>query len=461
MAPELLDPERSRVAVVANLYGDGMYAMFCNLLFNPQVRHLVAVGEDLGLPTCDEIAAFLRDGLADAMMLGKRHRRVVGTQRLFPALDEFDDERLRRRLTFRYLGRLSRPDFGPALTQHLDALPQVSELDGPRVRVDIPAAQDEDVAYLPSHVLAHQVVRRTPLDCWEELVVRCIRFGRPVMLEKGLRLELLNAHVVIEAPADDPVEALAEYAFSLDDFRDYQRRILNPELPSGISYTYGNRLRGRFPQADGGTDTLQTVIETLRGDPESRQAYISLWDTSLDLPGEHGSSPCLTTLFFRRSEGRLTLTATYRSHNLLIAWLKNVYGLMSTQRHVADAVGVPRGPITVVSHSLGIDPTNARYDMARAMAERWTRDGDIDRTTGKVTLREDPNGYFVVSVDRERRTIVAEHRYAGVLVKRYEAERAVTIENEVAADMAVSLVSHAMWLGRELTSKERLLHADR
>jgi hypothetical protein len=62
-----------------------------------------------------------------------------------------------------------------------------------------------------------------------------------------------------------------------------------------------------------------------------------------------------------------------------------------------------------------------------------------------------------VSADRERGLVVAEHRYGGVLVKRYEAERAVTIEREVAADMAVSLVSHALWLGRELSAKERLL----
>lgn len=82
--PELLDPARSRVAVVANLYGDGMLAMFCNLLFNPQVRHLVAVGEDLGLGTCDEIAAFLERGLEDDALLGSAVKRIPGTGRVFP-----------------------------------------------------------------------------------------------------------------------------------------------------------------------------------------------------------------------------------------------------------------------------------------------------------------------------------------------------------------------------------------
>src|SRR3981081_2435674 len=70
ISAELLDPGRSRVAVISNLYGDGMYAMLCNLLFNPQVRHLIAVGQDLGLPTCDELEAFLELGLEDAVVLG-------------------------------------------------------------------------------------------------------------------------------------------------------------------------------------------------------------------------------------------------------------------------------------------------------------------------------------------------------------------------------------------------------
>jgi thymidylate synthase len=160
---------------------------------------------------------------------------------------------------------------------------------------------------------------------------------------------------------------------------------------------------------------------------------------------------------FRRSEGRLTLTATYRSHNLLTGWLENVYGLMAIQRHVAEAAGMEPGPMTVVSHSLGIDPRSTRFALAETVERSWRSDDDVDREAGKQLLREDPHGYFVVSVDHERGRIVAEHRYGGVLVKRYEAERAVTIEREVAADMAVSLVSHALWLGRQLTAAEQQL----
>jgi thymidylate synthase (methanogen type) len=465
IAVELLDAKRSRIAVMSNLYGDGLFAMFANLHNNPQVRHIIAIGEDLGLPTCQEIEAFLSDGLEDVEMLGKPMKRIRGTERLFPVADGFDEALLRRRLTFRAFGKLSRPELPGDLLDHLRELPVVpTAQDEPRRRVMLPVVGPEQYSHRPSQVNAHQVVRARPLDCWQELVVRAMRFGRPVELRNGPRLELLNVKAVVTAPETETEEALARCGFSTDELRAYQERILTPELPGGIAYTYGNRLRGYFDQSIGGRDTLRSVIKRLRTDPETRRAYISLWDTTVDLEDagdEEVAKPCMTTLYFRRSEGKLSLTATYRSHNLLSGWLLNAYGLMAIQRHVADAVGVPHGELTVVSHSLGIDPRSPRFGLAKSIEEEWDRDDDLDRDTGKWQLREDPCGYFVVSADPEQGKIVAEHRYGGVLIKRYEAERAVTIENEVSADMAISLVSHAMWLGRELTKNEQLLRASR
>jgi Thymidylate synthase len=435
----LLDPAGdSRVAAVANLYGDGMLAMLCNLLWNPQVRHLVAVGEDLGLGTCDELDAFLAHGLEDDEMLGRPVWRVPGTARVFPVVPGFDAERLRRGITFRSFGKLSGEGLAERVSSYVRDLPN-GAVRRDRVRVELPEASEP--AFRPSG--SHEVVRARPLDCWEELVVRVMRFGRPVSLRKGRRLELVNAKAVITSPAVEDATELARYGFDLDRFRAYQERILDPVLPEGISYTYGNRL-----------SELPAVVDLLRADPQTRGAYVSLWERD-DLGAS--SKPCLTTLFFRVSAGRLTLTATYRSHNLLWAWLENVYGLMAVLEHVASGAGLDPGPITVISHSLTIDPASPRLGVAQSVADGWKSDDDLDRVAGKYTLRQDPHGYFEVSADRERGVIVAEHRFSGMLVKRYEAARAVAIEREVVADMAVSLPSHAMWLGRELTAKERLL----
>jgi hypothetical protein len=539
ISAELLDPRRSRVAVISNLYGDGMYAMLCNLLYNPRVRHLIAIGQDLGLPTCDELEAFLEHGLEDATMLGAPVKRIRGTGRVFPAIAQFHERRLRERLSFSYLGKLSSERLPYELMARLRELPSENPGDPPpkRIRVDLDTGDRESAPRRPSQLGAHQVVRRRPLDCWEELVVRTVRFGRAVKLGNGPRLELLDVKAVITDPERESSQALERRGFQFGSLLDYEQKMLRAELPEETSYTYGNRLREHFQGRSGPLDTLDAAIDRLRANSQTRHAYISLWDNSLDLDGQpsceagdpnartgeltyatgamtdaaselthatgamtdaaselthatgamtdaeselthatggmtnaageakdgtgelrgEAGAPCLTTLLFRNLEDRLSLTATYRSHNLLTAWLRNVYGLMAVQRHVAAGCGLETGPITVISHSLGLDPSSPHFQLARALNDGWKRDDDRDSETGKYSLREDPNGYFVVGVDKQAGSIVAEHRFGGVLVKRYSGERADALVKEIGADMAVSLVSHALWLGGELARHEAIL----
>lgn len=534
IAPEALQPASSRIAAIGNLYGDGMYAMFCNLLFNPQVKHLIAIGEDLDLPTCDEIESFISHGLEDVTLLGAHMKRIKGTDRFLPRAEGFEESTLRHRLTFSYLGKLSSDGLQDALTTRLRELPsEPPKAVPPRIAVedatglgatgldgaDLDAtgldATDLDAANLdeshvsrhaastassrtrrPSQIASHDVERPTPIRCWEELVVRTMRFGREVELRNGRRIELLNARALITKPEREPAEALKARGFDLGDLIDYGEKLLDPSLPPHISYTYGNRLRSHFTRNGAPLDTLAAAIDTLTRNPESRHAYISLWDNDLDTAATppdtpyttspdaptpppdapytdittppdtpytdiaSPASPCLVTLFFRKNEGgTLHLTATYRSHNLLTAWLRNVYGLMAIQEHVAAACGMPSGPLTVISHSLGIDPSSPRYALAQSLAERWRSDDEVDVLSRKRSLRQDPNGYFVVSVDVDRREIVVEHRFEGILLKRYAGRRASGLVSAIAADMAVSLPSHALWLGAEIARNEALLSA--
>lgn len=463
ISPNLLDPAKSRIAVVSNLYGDGMHQMFCNLLFNPQIRHLVAVGEEMGQPTVEELKAFLEYGTEKTFMLGATVLRITGTDRIFPALDEFDAKRLRQTLSFRYLGRLG--ELSQQLGTYLSSLPHYQDDSPERVRVTIPPAVPDDYSCLPSDITSHQIRRRTALDAWRELVTRVVRFGQPVRLHSGPRIELLNTRVVITKPGDESSAELRKYGFSLERFREYQLRMLDDVKPDGVTYTYGNRLRGYFPQLGGNNDALTTAAKLLKEDPQTRRAYISLWDTAADLgnadTARDTATPCLVAVFFRRSEGRLTMTATYRAHNLLTAWMQNIYGLMAIQRFVCEKAEMEPGPLTVISHQLGIDPRSPQYELAKAIAGEWTRDEDVDPETGKYELRQDPNGYFVVTVDEETDEVVADHKIDGLSIKRYRSRDAGTIAQKVAADMAVTLVSHALWLGRELAAKEAQLRRRR
>lgn len=475
IAPDALDPH-GRVAVLSQFYGGGFQQLLCNLLYNPQIRYLIAIGQDLadqGLRVCEELDAVLRDGLEEVDVLGVPSLRVVGEQRTFPQFDGFTVEPLRGRVELhRLTGRLADPHLAAELPRLLRELPRHAPpaAHGPRVVPPAAASLPRRVRR-PGDRAAQQVVGGRPLAVWEDLVVRTMRFGEPVELRKGARIELLGAKAVITEPEEDSPDALRSAGFSPERFAAYQRAILEPELPEGVSYTYGNRLRGHF--AAGGAvaadrdadpaplDTLEAVAQRLRTDPESRTAYVALWDSGVDLANGQGGRPCLVSTYFRADGDALTLTATFRSHNLLTAWPENAHGLIAIQRHVAERVGMARGPITVFSHSLTIDPSSDRFALAQRLEEQWTADLAHDWESGKRLMRNDPNGYFQVSVDASAGELVAQHLApSGALVGEYRGADAEHLAKRIAGAGAVSLVPHALWLGTELARAEARLRRE-
>jgi len=201
-------------------------------------------------------------------------------------------------------------------------------------------------------------------------------------------------------------------------------------------------------------DSLQIAIKRLQKDIESRHVYIALWDNSRDLPEGHGC-PCLVSLFFRYFDDKLTLTATFRTHNAMDAWLENVYGLMAIQCYVAEAVNIPRGPITVFSHSISI--STEVLERAKAVADKKETDEIINLQTGKRDPRYDHHGHFTVTIDRDTQEIVVQHNHEGILLTEYRGKTAQILEKQLARDDAISEMSHALYLGREIAKKEYLL----
>ena len=83
---------------------------------------------------------------------------------------------------------------------------------GDKDRQEIPLPQ-VSISHFPSTPQAHTVVRATPLEAWQELLFVISRFGHPVKLAKGERLELQNLKVVVTQPAFEPDEALRDCHF--------------------------------------------------------------------------------------------------------------------------------------------------------------------------------------------------------------------------------------------------------
>uniref|UniRef100_A0A7V4G6N0 DUF4346 domain-containing protein n=1 Tax=Desulfobacca acetoxidans TaxID=60893 RepID=A0A7V4G6N0_9BACT len=76
---------------------------------------------------------------------------------------------------------------------------------------------------------------------------------------------------------------------------------------------------------------------------------------------------------------------------------------------------------------------------------------------GKMQL--DPMGYFRVTLDGQE--ILVEHRLEDVTLKEYRGRTAVALQHQLARDLAVSDINHAMYLGRQLAKAEMALKEGR
>jgi thymidylate synthase len=297
-----------------------------------------------------------------------------------------------------------------------------------------------ETQYFPSNPRSHQVMRDTLLEAWLELLYLITRFGRRVTLKKGERLELQNVRVVVEKPELAGRKDLLQVNLDPDKLEQYFRNFLEGELRPDEAYTYGHRLRTYFKW-----DAVEILAARLKKDPEDRKAYFTLWDNKRDLRAKE-SRPCFVSAFFRKFQEKLTLTATFRTHNAMDAWLLNFYGLMALQQEVASRVDMPPGAITVFSHSISIDPKELDRALTVLGRRRW-----------KMHL--DPMGYFRVTIDGDE--ILVEHRAEDVTLKEYRGRTAVSLQHQIARDVAVSDINHAMYLGRQLAKAEMALKEGR
>ena len=452
-----LDCSRSRIAVIANLYGNGLTQMLRNLLWNPQIRYLLVLGQDLSESKA-ALCRFFSHGLEPVDFLGAPMYRIVGTRHITDG--DITPQHFKHGVDICALGQLSKSETKMGLMDFFDTLPTASSKELQRIEIPI---TDIPLQHFPSETNLHAFSCHSPLDAWEELIFRLDRFGiRNRVSKRGVnseyyeqeRIELQNVHINILNPKEDREEHLKEHQFSLDHLRTLQRKILNPSLPPDQTYNYGNRLGGYFRNNGEVVDALAVVAKKLLEQPESRHCYVSLWDSGRDLLADTGH-PCMVSLFFRRFDNKLSLSATFRTHNAFDAWLPNAYCLIAIQKFVAEKASMECGVLTLISHSISLD--TSVLVKSRAIAARKLTSMVVNRDNGKRTLRFDPNGSIKITLDFETRELVVEHLYNEVRINQYRAKSALEMEHLLSRDCVVSDISHAFYVGRELTKAELLL----
>ena len=102
---------------------------------------------------------------------------------------------------------------------------------------------------------------------------------------------------------------------------------------------YGPRVRGQLPR----------VVERLQRDPDSRQAFVTLWDPAYD-QDDTRDLPCTTTFNFHIRNGALVMHSHMRSQDVFLGLPYDCWFFGQLGMTVARALGLPPEDTTLIHH---------------------------------------------------------------------------------------------------------------
>lgn len=206
--------------------------------------------------------------------------------------------------------------------------------------------------------MSHSFTWRYPADAWQWACNTIQSRGDLVKTEDDqLTREVLNLMVtVLEPQSGWPIPGSG---WDMAGLNKYAEQLLCKENP-GFDYTYGNRLRSHeamFVDPDDKIcsmtwDQIALIIGKLKRSPNSRRCVAITWHPETDIVACH--SPCLQSVDFLFRQGKLHLTAYFRSQDVARAWPANLYGLSRLLTYVGDQAGMQPGSITTISASAHI-----------------------------------------------------------------------------------------------------------
>ncbi len=425
----------SPLVTLTSFYGDGFSQMLANLAHNPQVNKIAMIGnENHGIVSSELLLNFLDRGVVLENFGNVEMAKIKGTSfyldsQLKPEMfSHLQVERFKSNELEQLVNFVSQSDARV-----------LGEED--RVAIELMQPKFED---FPSDVTNHNIVANTPTDAWMEVLYTIDRYGVNTEIPKQGGVEnrraLFNLRVNIKNPGFESEETLKRMNLDSNVLRTYQKEILNKKLTGSNTYSYGNR-GGEY----WGGDAWKKCGELLKGDPNHRHAFASLWDTGKDLLRRE-SSPCMTDAYFVKhpGDGKLMMTAEFRTHNAASAWIKNAYGLRAIQEYVAKEAEMDPGQLNVISRWIGINPDSSIANLELMKANRNT----------KLDIY-DPKGYYNIVADPERGEIIARHHSPnGLMLEEFKGKHAITVKNKMRPTNGFSNPDHAMWIGMELMKAE-------
>lgn len=114
---------------------------------------------------------------------------------------------------------------------------------------------------------------------------------------------------------------------------------------------------------------LQKCIEQLKSNPNSRQAWVSIYDGK-EKDDYQYDTPCTMCIGFDIKNGKLDMTVIMRSNDLVYGFCNDQYCFSMLQEMVANELNLPVGTYTHFAHDLHI--YNRHYNMKTKYEDNGT-----------------------------------------------------------------------------------------
>lgn len=379
--PTLLD----HVTLAGTLYSkEGVSIILRNLALNPTIRYLIVWGNN---PLSKTAIGSAGKNLLDALWSKQTNAYKNLHKEIEPAL------------IAKICNEVTLLDWSHYSSQELfDTLQNHSfELQEPYMApVSFAETTYDTNTPFPSEHVGWSTHGKTLVSAWLQTVDRIMRYGAIKKTEYGmLQKELQSINWTIEAEDPEniveptwPQEVIEAVGFSRERRESYKNMLLDPLVPEGTKYTYGNRLR-----AYQNIDQIQGIIEKLKADSCTRRACATTLYPPVD--SVSSSAPCLVLVQILSSPtGTLNCFATFRSHDLGKAALINCYGLLNMLNYIAKQAGYKPGSLTV--HSISAHIYESEWDTIQKLLEcqLWKS----VRTNFDELQDNDPRGYVRIFV---------------------------------------------------------------
>lgn len=431
---EFLSPDS--YSVIGNLYSkDGLNYLLRNVLAQPTIRAILLCGPDL-THSGAAFADLMREGIDEQHRVrsepsaGQVDYTQIETEIPREAIDDF-----RANVRLLDLRGVNDPaKIRDALTELNGSLPRGMFAE-PRVFPRSLPAADEFPAEETGFVVRGEHI----VEVWVNLLAAILAFGRRDLTAYTVQQrELLD--VVATIQDEDPAEFLlpAWVPLTREQLDAYYPQLLTRNRPENIAYTYGERLFDF-----NGRDQVSAMVAELRAARYSRRAVAGLWDPARD--ARSVDPPCLNLIQARVRDGKLYLTAYFRSHDIFRAWLMNAFGLRKLQAEIAQRVGdCMIGDLVIVSQSAHVYADSWEAVRAITRAHEW-------EYLKNPRLVRDPRGSFNIRVEGFQ-IRVDHYSPEGNLLATFTGSTARALQRDLA--FFISRVDHAIYLGGELAKAE-------